>query len=112
MLTNTNTTNIEQVNIATSTTSLDEPDSAASILSVDRLTVCFTDPNEKFVFATAQLIWDGNKHGIFPVGSNVQKTGPYQASVSIPFAGKTAGSKAKAFFQAGPNLPGHPSYRL
>jgi hypothetical protein len=81
-------------------------------LSIDRLTVCFNEPNKENVLATVQEIWDGNKHGIFPIGANVGKKGFYKACVSLPFPGKTPGSKAKAFFQAGPHLPGHPSYRL
>lgn len=83
------------------------PKSELFALSVDRLTYCWSDPTESNVAASCQLVWDGIKHGMFPAGSNVKKSVGYKASALLQFS-----IKAKAFFQAGPYLPGHRSYRL
>jgi len=79
---------------------------------LDRLTICFNEPNKEFVKKTCGLILSDKYTNEIP-GMKVTANARYAVSARIPMPfSYDAVERHPVFFEAGPKLPGHPSYRL
>ena len=80
-------------------------------LSLDRLTVCFNEPNKESVKKTCDLLLSEYKTGFVP-GMVVTKNPLYNVSCQIPLLADSQTEKCKVCFEAGPTRPDRPSFRL
>jgi hypothetical protein len=80
-------------------------------LSLDRLSICFNEPNKESVKKTCGLILSDKFHND-PPGILVTKNQRYDVSCQIPLPSNTEGVKTSVCFEAGPRQPGQSSFRL
>jgi hypothetical protein len=79
---------------------------------LDRLSICFNEPNQKNVKDTCGLILS-DKYTKEISGMNVTANARYAVSARIPMPFMSdALERHPVYFEAGPKLPGYPSYRL
>lgn len=86
--------------------------SSASTIKLDRLTVCFKEPNHEHVTNTVNSLLEDKINDDIP-GARFGTNSRYKVSAVIPFPhfhGETDGHPV--CFEAGPRQPGTPSYRL
>src|SRR5690242_20246137 len=81
-------------------------------ISIDRLSICFNDPTPENVKATCGMLLSDTISKQIP-GMIVTKSAMYQVNARIPVPYlDSADCPHPFFFQAGPHLPGLPSYRV
>jgi hypothetical protein len=80
-------------------------------ISLDRLTICFNEPNAESVKKSAGLLLDDHYTKSI-LGMKVTKNQRYHVSCSIPSPIETNGPRHTVCFEAGPRHPGQASFRL
>jgi hypothetical protein len=80
-------------------------------ISLDRLTICFNEPNRESVKKSAGLLLDDHITKSIP-GMKVTKNQRYHVSCSIPFPTDTNAPRHPVCFEAGPRHSGQASFRL
>jgi hypothetical protein len=81
-------------------------------ISIDRLAICFTEPNPEHVKSTCGLLLSDKYTNAIP-GIKITNSAKYRVNARIPLPyAATSDLSHPIYFQAGPHLPGLPSYRL
>src|SRR5690242_17834618 len=80
-------------------------------IRLDRLTICFNEPNAESVKKSVGLLLDDYYVKAIP-GMKVTKNQRYHVSCSIPFPTETNGPRHTLCFEAGPRHSGQASFRL
>src|SRR5664279_4071819 len=83
-----------------------------SKFKLDKLSVCYDEPNDEYVKKTCGLLLDDKYTKSVP-GLAITKSPRYAVScrIKLPYS-KACSSPQTVIFQAGPYLPGVASYRL
>jgi hypothetical protein len=102
---------LKQVAINNNTSDNTTATNTTEIVSLDRLTICFNEPNAESVQKSAGLLLDDHYVKAIP-GMKVTKNQRYHVSCSIPFPTETNGPRHTLCFEAGPRHPGQASFRL
>lgn len=80
-------------------------------LVIDRLSVCYFEPNQQEVIETTKLLISEKTYKIFP-GSYVTSSRFYKVSCRLPLVDPITLKMASICFEAGPRIPGHASFRI
>ncbi len=80
-------------------------------LSLDRLSICYNEPNQESVKKTCGLLISDHMTKFIP-GIHVTKNARYEVSCQIPFPVNTQSIRQPVCFEAGPRRPGQASFRL
>ncbi|MEP7173437.1 MAG: hypothetical protein ABI705_08115 [Aestuariivirga sp.] len=80
-------------------------------LIIDRLSVCYFEPNQEEVGGTINLLISEKTHKTFP-GLYVTSSRFYKVSSRLPLVDPTTQKMASICFEAGPRIPGHASFRI